>query len=485
MASSIAEDVASVTDMVADAEVRGLDVDVGQNLALIAKFNGKWSRAQIYNGVLTWEEGEDVPIKVTSSRSFQMCYFDENGKSCIHRAELHEDSNLRWDDGDIWHRRKSAFEGYWPQARIDGNVLTWNEGEEVEIFPIGTSSFRMFYYNKDSPHADHVFHAELQGDGRLRWDDNDVWIRTKAESHQSALERRRAPRCASHDHVARVQAHVKEETRDTAVVGRGSARGPAKCETSGAPNCQPRSKTVAALAPKDRHWYQGIVTQFRGSYGFVYCEKAAALFPGIDMMVHKNDCDFRPRQGDEIRFQLAENQHGNPQAVKVTRTPLQMDARDWFKARHSGLSNRSCKDSTVELTARAASERVAPGQRTAPPNVVRSETVMRPVSPRVAARKDGSASGCSNKMVPSFLTQSQLRPAWALGSQRRDAEADAKLALHDASTTQKANGAICKRPRCGNATWDGKPGYCSRVCRTLHAAQETEGQFVVGGGEAC
>merc|ERR1712232_1092776 len=146
-----------------------------------------------------------------------------------------------------------------------------------------------------------------------------------------------------------------------------------------------------------------------------------------------------------------------------------MGVKDWFKAQHSGLSNRSCQDSTAEFTVRTASQQAAPRQGTAP-SVLRSETVLRPVSSRVAARKHGSASGCGSKMMPSSLTQSQFRPAWALAGQRQDAEADAKFALQDASTTQKASGAICKRPRCGEATWDGKPGYCSRVCRVLHVA---------------
>merc|ERR1719297_721422 len=60
-------------------------------------FNGIWDRASIGNGVLTWNEGEDVTIRITSTTTFQMRY---DGKD--HSAELQDDGRLHWEDGDMW-----------------------------------------------------------------------------------------------------------------------------------------------------------------------------------------------------------------------------------------------------------------------------------------------------------------------------------------------------------------------------------------------
>merc|ERR1712050_52929 len=121
-------------------------MEVRRRLTLTAGFNGRWNKAQIHNGVLTWKEGEEVPINTISGTSFQMKYFEEGGQNWTYQAELHENGNLHWDDGDIWYRQKFEFEGLWPRAHIHGHVLTWSEGEDVQIIPISATSFRMLYY---------------------------------------------------------------------------------------------------------------------------------------------------------------------------------------------------------------------------------------------------------------------------------------------------------------------------------------------------
>merc|ERR1712151_600013 len=101
-------------------------------------------------------------------------------------------------------------------------------------------------------------------------------------------------------------------------------------------------KAAVVLKPIGQKWYQGVVKWFRGSYGWIVCEEAATTFPGRenDIMLHRNDCDFKARQGDKVRFQLAKNGQGNPQAVKATSAPSIIDARDWFRSRAAERSSR-------------------------------------------------------------------------------------------------------------------------------------------------
>merc|ERR1712087_135923 len=65
-----------------------------------SEFKGEWGPACICNETLTWNEGEDVPITIISSKVFQMNYV---GKT--YTARLRIDGELQWDDGDVWSRR--------------------------------------------------------------------------------------------------------------------------------------------------------------------------------------------------------------------------------------------------------------------------------------------------------------------------------------------------------------------------------------------
>jgi len=178
-------------------------------------FEGVWVQARISENTLTWNEGEDVRICALSQTAFLMHYV-----GIVYYAELCKDGRLHWDDNDVWTRNveetqisplcsqtpslveqvKSsvdvlqdiseapvassvdereiahpcAFEGVWAQAHISGNTLTWNEGEDVRICPLSQTTFRMHY-------VDNVYYAELCRDGRLHWDDNDVWTRKVEE----------------------------------------------------------------------------------------------------------------------------------------------------------------------------------------------------------------------------------------------------------------------------------------------------------------
>jgi hypothetical protein len=96
-------------------------------------------------------------------------------------------------------------------------------------------------------------------------------------------------------------------------------------------------KTPAVtLRPLSNRKYRGVIKYFRGSFGWIVCEEIAADYPDCDVMVHKLDCAFRPRQGQEVSFRLALNERGNPQAMQVRiYKALEINARDWFAERGS------------------------------------------------------------------------------------------------------------------------------------------------------
>merc|ERR1712232_666642 len=68
------------------------------------------------------------------------------------------------------------------------------------------------------------------------------------------------------------------------------------------------TKAPMACSPINAKVYQGVVTWFRGSYGWLDCEAVAADYPHCHVMIHKNDCrDFKPKFGDRVFFRLALN----------------------------------------------------------------------------------------------------------------------------------------------------------------------------------
>lgn len=81
--------------------------------------------------------------------------------------------------------------------------------------------------------------------------------------------------------------------------------------------------------------YEGIVKYFRGSFGWVVCELLASRYAGADVFIHKRDCDAIPKQGDSVTFVLDIDYKGNPKgsAVKISKEPMRINARDWFTRR--------------------------------------------------------------------------------------------------------------------------------------------------------
>merc|ERR1712048_267926 len=67
---------------------------------------------------------------------------------------------------------------------------------------------------------------------------------------------------------------------------------------------QARGKPVVST-PVNETRYEGIITWFRGSYGWLESTEVAAKYSGRYIFVHVNDCDSKPKQGDMMNFQLS------------------------------------------------------------------------------------------------------------------------------------------------------------------------------------
>mmetsp|Transcript_19185 Transcript_19185/g.35168 ORF Transcript_19185/g.35168 Transcript_19185/m.35168 type:complete len:543 (+) Transcript_19185:39-1667(+) len=370
--------------------------EVEHEATTAANFNGKWSRAHIYNGVLSWNEGEDVQILPLSATSFQICYFDSVHPHAtrVYQAELDTDACLHWDDGDMWCRGKTDLDGSWGPASIHGNILRWKEGEDVQILLLSATSFQMRYFDHAHPPSERVYQAELRADGQLHWDDGDIWTRKVAKlkrelppwlagkqqsqriGQKHTVDEENVPKmklCASTQISEAFQglpeketkektanqvigAEFAQESRDTAA-DKSAFVGGGRTEESNATAQVPRvesakvrrdteaiesaftkggrakeSKAIT-LTAIDNKLHTGHVKSWKGTRGWIFCQSASELFPNQDVMVHKNDCDFRLKAGDEVEFKLATNYWGGPQAVNVARPPARVDAKDYFRSR--------------------------------------------------------------------------------------------------------------------------------------------------------
>lgn len=388
----------------------------------VPDYVGVWGPASLYGEMLTWNEGESVPIEVLSSKKFRMSYV-----GITYVAELSEDGALYWDDGDVWSRRKAStcakdashtsdcrrtyedlkFDGVWGPARLKKGVLTWNEGEAVEVDVLSEVQFRITYVGR-------VYSAELRSDGKLHWSDGDVWsrrctpcttdhpahgslppwLRRQSQNRQciklvppsrmtsATLSRAvgQVPECRrvfqdsqteitsrcegdnAHSLLDEQPNTLKKASAATsccgvAVAASSCQRGDSKkmhhravdqrghvahASLDSAPTTpslvsnvrQARGRTVIQSAPIDKKRYAGTVSWFRGSYGWVSCTEVNKSCNVDRTFLHINDCDFNPRQGNEVEFCLALDSRGNPKAVNVKQAKAPINARDWFAERH-------------------------------------------------------------------------------------------------------------------------------------------------------
>merc|ERR1712232_1302226 len=130
-----------------------------------ADFDGSWNNRGVIRGnVLTWLDGPTTRVLYTSATSLAVVLGD-----ITYNGELLGDGRLLWDDGDVW-TRQSFFDGLWSnRGLIDGNILKWTDGPPTRPVIKGQT----LEVELDG----HTFHGELRADGRLHWDDGDVWER--------------------------------------------------------------------------------------------------------------------------------------------------------------------------------------------------------------------------------------------------------------------------------------------------------------------
>jgi len=309
-------------------------------------FNGIWDRARIHDGVLTWNEGEDVTITITSTRTFQMQYLGKNYIAEMRNGKLH------WDDDDVWTRQSSvtdgdwhdaSFNGIWNKACIHDGLLTWNEGGDITIMITSNTTFQMPYDGKD-------YNAELRDDGTLHWDDGDVWTRHAKEAPpqgdmqpQQVSERAKRSAFTKEPRQAKA-APPHREVRPQNVLERAErstvAKEPASKQADDSPpavEVSSRGKCVIVSRPVDAKRYQGVVSWFRGSYGWLQSPEVAARYPNRVIFLHFNDCDAQPRQGDTMSFQVSEdvkpefqNQQVKAVCARRVRNEARVDARDFI-----------------------------------------------------------------------------------------------------------------------------------------------------------
>jgi len=324
-----------------------------------AEFDGVWDNARIDSGVLTWNEGEQVPIVITGSKTFKMTYVRQ-----VYFAVLLDNGELHWDDSDVWTRPKAEFDGVWANARINKGILKWNEGETVPIIVTGSKTFSMTYVGQ-------TYCAELRDDGRLHWNDSDVWARTR-QLPPWMQKGRHCERSKRTTQAAAVQPTVAPAAsappaKNTPPLKRGmpEKRGhDVACKPQTPPAGEAvvpkkharRGSGVIVSEPQSEMWYEGIISWFRGTYGWIECAALKARYPAIQpdrhIFLHWNDiswkdCDahFRPQQHGKMAFQLAPGTNGNPKAVNVRPAgkliraqpdpECRINARDFFSAQRT------------------------------------------------------------------------------------------------------------------------------------------------------
>jgi hypothetical protein len=269
-------------------------------------------------------------------------------------AELRK-GKLHWDDDDdVWTRQSSVTDGDWHNASFDGiwnkacihdGVLTWNEGEDITIMITSTKTFQLRYDG-----IDHT--AELRDDGTLHWDDGDVWKRLAKESppHRQVQPRRVSERskcsAAKEPHQAKEAPpqrqlelqHISQGAKCSAVAKKPMSK--QADDTPAAVGVSSQKKRVIVSRPVDAKRYQGVVSWFRGSYGWLQSPEVAARYQNRVIFLHVNDCDSKPRQGDKLSFQVSDdvkpefrNQQVKAVCARQVHDEACINARDFIQQR--------------------------------------------------------------------------------------------------------------------------------------------------------
>merc|ERR1712187_1086673 len=136
----------------------------------------------------------------------------EQGEQCTVRNEynpkVHAMSSKRTSVVE------ARFLGAWGPASISENSLAWNEGESVKIDVVNEKQLSMTYFNRYG--SLETFFAELRADGRLHWNDGDVWSRGNVFPSWKQREQCRdeSLACSRRDSVNLEEAAVSERQLD-------------------------------------------------------------------------------------------------------------------------------------------------------------------------------------------------------------------------------------------------------------------------------
>jgi len=80
----------------------------------ILSLNGHWSKADIEDDILTWPNEVTEKLEILSHRS---CILKSRETSETRQAEVEDDGQLHWDDGDIWVRKTEKEALHWEPAK--------------------------------------------------------------------------------------------------------------------------------------------------------------------------------------------------------------------------------------------------------------------------------------------------------------------------------------------------------------------------------
>merc|ERR1712083_491001 len=97
-----------------------------------------------------------------------------------------------------------------------------------------------------------------------------------------------------------------------------TTRGSNAVPTSSQAAVAPATSVPFQENPVDTKVYHGTVTWSRGSMAWLSCDALSATYPGLDVFLHKNDCNVMPKQSDRVSFRLTLDHRGNPKGIQAT-----------------------------------------------------------------------------------------------------------------------------------------------------------------------
>eukprot|EP00931_Biecheleriopsis_adriatica_P110347 TRINITY_DN8460_c0_g1_i1.p1 TRINITY_DN8460_c0_g1~~TRINITY_DN8460_c0_g1_i1.p1 ORF type:complete len:984 (-),score=268.14 TRINITY_DN8460_c0_g1_i1:31-2982(-) len=156
--------------------------------------DGCWvgaSRAEIRNGKVLCETGVSSDIEVDVQGNATMIVDGER----IY-GNFRDDGKLYWEDGDVWTREqhcRQQLDGCWvgaERAEIRSGKVMWETGISSDIEFGDQGNVSMILDGKQ-------FYGKLGDDGKLYWEDGDIWTRRQSSQEQQHTS---SSTCQLHKH---------------------------------------------------------------------------------------------------------------------------------------------------------------------------------------------------------------------------------------------------------------------------------------------